>query len=165
MRAAILDPILPRVMREGESRKSALILMKNSHFNRTLRYSLKTSSLNSLSQQSWNKDSRNIVIRVRKMGFRVISKSLFNFTKKNLFYLVCPFDDILGFPFGLSIFTRIFVIRERRAKKPTSVGRFRRREAQLPPIGISNLAFENRFRSQLGKLPNTKNILLPIGNY
>ena len=99
------------------------------------------------------------------MVFRVIFKSLFNFTKI-LFYLVFPIDDILVFPFGLSIFTRtIFLIRERRAKKPASVGRLRRKEAQLPPIGISNLAFENRFRSQLGKLSNTKNILLPIGNY
>ena len=31
-------PILPRVMEEGESKKAALILMKNSHFDRTLRY-------------------------------------------------------------------------------------------------------------------------------
>ena len=29
-------PILPRVMEEGESKKAALILMKNSHFDRTL---------------------------------------------------------------------------------------------------------------------------------
>ena len=39
-RAALLvPPILPRVMEEGESKKAALILMKNSHFDRTLRYS------------------------------------------------------------------------------------------------------------------------------
>ena len=37
MRAALLAPILPRVMEEGESKKAALILMKNSHFDRTLR--------------------------------------------------------------------------------------------------------------------------------
>ena len=37
MRAAFLAPILPRVMKEGESKKGALILMKNSHFDRTLR--------------------------------------------------------------------------------------------------------------------------------
>ena len=38
MRAALLAPILPRVMEEGESKKAALILIKNSHFDRTLRY-------------------------------------------------------------------------------------------------------------------------------
>ena len=38
MRAALLAPILPRVMEEGESKKAALILMKNSHFDRTLWY-------------------------------------------------------------------------------------------------------------------------------
>ena len=38
MRAALLAPVLPRVMEEGESKKAALILMKNSHFDRTLRY-------------------------------------------------------------------------------------------------------------------------------
>ena len=38
MRATLLAPILPRVMEEGESKKAALILMKNSHFDRTLRY-------------------------------------------------------------------------------------------------------------------------------
>ena len=38
MRAAFLAPILPQVMEEGESKKAALILMKNSHFDRTLRY-------------------------------------------------------------------------------------------------------------------------------
>ena len=38
MRAAFLSPILPWVMKEGESKKAALILMKNSHFDRTLRY-------------------------------------------------------------------------------------------------------------------------------
>ena len=38
MRDAFLDPILPWVMKEGESKKVALILMKNSHFDRTLRY-------------------------------------------------------------------------------------------------------------------------------
>ena len=32
---ALLAPILPRVMEEGESKKAALILMKNSHFDRT----------------------------------------------------------------------------------------------------------------------------------
>ena len=37
MRAALLAPILPRVMEEGESKKAALVLMKNSHFDRTLR--------------------------------------------------------------------------------------------------------------------------------
>ena len=39
MRAALLAPILPQVMKEGESKQVALILMKNSHFDRTLRYS------------------------------------------------------------------------------------------------------------------------------
>ena len=38
MRAALLAPILPPVMKEGESKQAALILMKNSHFDRTLRY-------------------------------------------------------------------------------------------------------------------------------
>ena len=38
IRAALRAPILPRVMKEGESKKAALILMKNSHFDRTLRY-------------------------------------------------------------------------------------------------------------------------------
>ena len=38
MRAALLAPILPRVMEEGESKKAALILMKNSHFSRTPLY-------------------------------------------------------------------------------------------------------------------------------
>ena len=38
MRAALLAPILPRVMKERESKWAALILMKNSHFDRTLRY-------------------------------------------------------------------------------------------------------------------------------
>ena len=38
MRAAFLSPILPWVMKEGESKKAALILMKNYHFDRTLRY-------------------------------------------------------------------------------------------------------------------------------
>ena len=38
MRAAFLAPILPRVMKEGESKQAALTLMKNSHFDRTLRY-------------------------------------------------------------------------------------------------------------------------------
>ena len=38
MRAAFLDPILPQVVKEGESKKAALILMKNSHFDRSLRY-------------------------------------------------------------------------------------------------------------------------------
>ena len=38
MRGALLTPILPSVMKEGESKKAALILMKNSHFDRTLRY-------------------------------------------------------------------------------------------------------------------------------
>ena len=37
MRAALL---LPRVMEEGESKKAALIFMKNSHFDRTLRYEI-----------------------------------------------------------------------------------------------------------------------------
>ena len=37
MRAAFLAPILPWVMKEGESKKAALILMKNSPFDRTLR--------------------------------------------------------------------------------------------------------------------------------
>ena len=41
MRASLLAPILPRVMEEGEKKKAALILMKNSHFDRTLRYSLR----------------------------------------------------------------------------------------------------------------------------
>ena len=35
MRAALHAPILPRVMEEGESKKAALILMKNSHFDGT----------------------------------------------------------------------------------------------------------------------------------
>ena len=34
----MLAPIFPRVMEEGESKKAALILMKNSRFDRTLRY-------------------------------------------------------------------------------------------------------------------------------
>ena len=34
--AALLAPILPRDMEEGESKKAALILMKNSHFDGTL---------------------------------------------------------------------------------------------------------------------------------
>ena len=38
MRAALLAPILLRVMEEGESKKAAVILMKNSHFDRALRY-------------------------------------------------------------------------------------------------------------------------------
>ena len=38
MRAALLAPIFPRVMEKGESKKAALILMKNSHFDRTLQY-------------------------------------------------------------------------------------------------------------------------------
>ena len=37
VRAAFLAILLPRVMKEGESKKAALILMKNSHFDRTLR--------------------------------------------------------------------------------------------------------------------------------
>lgn len=37
MRAALLAPILPQVKKEGESKKVALILMKNSDFDRTLR--------------------------------------------------------------------------------------------------------------------------------
>ena len=37
MRAALLAPILPRVLKEGESQKADLILMKNCHFDRTLR--------------------------------------------------------------------------------------------------------------------------------
>ena len=40
MRVAFLAPILPWVMKEGESKKAALLLMKNSHFNRTLRLAL-----------------------------------------------------------------------------------------------------------------------------
>ena len=40
MRAAFLTPILPRVIKEGENKKAALILMKNSHFDRTLLYRL-----------------------------------------------------------------------------------------------------------------------------
>ena len=45
MRAAFLASILPRVMKEGESKEgsSALILMKNSHFDRTLRYKFRWS--------------------------------------------------------------------------------------------------------------------------
>ena len=38
MRAAFLAPILPRVMKEQEIKKADLISMKNSHFDRTLRY-------------------------------------------------------------------------------------------------------------------------------
>ena len=38
MRAALLAPILPRVMKEGERKQAVLILMKNSHFDRTPRY-------------------------------------------------------------------------------------------------------------------------------
>ena len=37
MRAAFLAPIHPWVMKERESKKAALILMKNSHLDRTLR--------------------------------------------------------------------------------------------------------------------------------
>ena len=37
MRVASLAPILPQVMKEGESKQAALIWMKNSHFDRTLR--------------------------------------------------------------------------------------------------------------------------------
>ena len=37
MRASFLAPNRPRVMEEGESKQEALILMKNSHFDRTLR--------------------------------------------------------------------------------------------------------------------------------
>ena len=33
-------------MKEGESKKAALILMKNSHFDRTLRYALDLSEFN-----------------------------------------------------------------------------------------------------------------------
>ena len=38
MRAALLGSILPPVMKKGESKQAALILMKNSHFDRTLRH-------------------------------------------------------------------------------------------------------------------------------
>ena len=38
MRAAFLAPILARIMNQGESKKVALILMKHSQFDRTLRY-------------------------------------------------------------------------------------------------------------------------------
>ena len=38
MRAAFLAPNLHRVMKEGESKQAALILMKNSHFDGALRY-------------------------------------------------------------------------------------------------------------------------------
>ena len=38
MRAASLAPILPRVMKEVESKQAVLILMKTSHFDRTPRY-------------------------------------------------------------------------------------------------------------------------------
>ena len=38
MRAALLTHILPWVMEEGESKKAAFILMENSHFDRTPRY-------------------------------------------------------------------------------------------------------------------------------
>ena len=37
MKAAFHAPILPLVMKEGESKKADLILMKHSHFDRTLR--------------------------------------------------------------------------------------------------------------------------------
>ena len=43
-RAAFLTSILPRVMKEGESKKAALILMKNSQFDWTLRYKKKRST-------------------------------------------------------------------------------------------------------------------------
>ena len=40
MGAALLAPILPRVMEERESKKAALIFMKNTHFDRTLGYEI-----------------------------------------------------------------------------------------------------------------------------
>ena len=57
MRAALLAPILPIVMKEGDSKKAALILMKNSHFDRTLQYTLTHSEiriLNSFALQDKN---------------------------------------------------------------------------------------------------------------
>ena len=42
MRAALLARILPRVMKEGESKEAALILMKNSHFDCSLQSVLST---------------------------------------------------------------------------------------------------------------------------
>ena len=38
MRAALLAPILPRVMKEGESKKAAFILMRNSHCDTVVSY-------------------------------------------------------------------------------------------------------------------------------
>ena len=50
MRAVLLAPILLRVMKEGESKQTALILMKNSHFDRTLQQYLNATLLSALSR-------------------------------------------------------------------------------------------------------------------
>ena len=67
MRAAFLAPTLHQVMKEGESKQAALILMKNSYFDRTLRYCIllfyaSWQGIQILGPFGWGKNARCSVV-------------------------------------------------------------------------------------------------------